>query len=101
MNRVYKYRHNEDFVDAYINHRLWRHKEVLQINLAEDELNKEQKRAWQTMQGVAHYWLDDKDKAEEYLKAANKKGNFLLDEASYYAALIAFEKGTTMKRRKN
>ena len=93
MNRVYKYRRNEDFVDAYINHRLWKHKEVVKIKLDEDELNKEQKRAWQTMQGVAYYWLGDKDKAREYLKAANKKRNFLLDEASYYAALIEFEKG--------
>lgn len=93
MNTVYKYCHNEGFVDAYISHCLWNHKELLEARVDEKQLNKEQKLALQTMRGIAYYWLDEKGTAAEYLKAANIKGNFLLDEASYYAALIEFEKG--------
>ncbi|GEM_PF-1897966 len=93
MNTVYKYRKNESFVDAYINHRLWKHQEVLKAEIDENQLNKKQKLALQTMRGIAYYWFGEKEKASEYLKTANVRGNFLLDEASYYAALIEFEKG--------
>jgi TolA-binding protein len=100
MDRIYKYRHNEDFVDAYINHRLWKHEEMLNIQIDENQLDKKQKLALQTMRGVAYYWLNKKEKASEDLKEANRKGNFLLDEASYYAALIEFEKGNYKEAEK-
>ncbi|MEJ6952588.1 tetratricopeptide repeat protein [Natronospora cellulosivora (SeqCode)] len=93
LNYMYRYRDNEDFINMYINYFLWKHNDVLNSNLEIDSLNSRGMLAYYTMKGVAHFWNDEKDKALKFLVKANNRNNFLLDEASLYAALIEIERG--------
>src|SRR5690554_3724975 len=79
LNKVYRYREkNEEFVDAYIDYFLWKHDKVLKANVDPDSLSLAGELGWLTMKGVSNYWLDNKEKAFEYLKKANRRGNFLM-----------------------
>ena len=102
LQRISKYR-DSIIIDVYKSYSLCKYSKTIDKieSINQNKLSYKEKLLLATMKGVSEFWEGERERAKEYLKRAINKRNDLLDEASFYLALIYFDEGNYVQAQKS